>query len=100
MTANVQQPPGARNPTSLGVEEEWQSACSELIAALEECERLRCGISNDAARLIGIIERDASFGPVSVRHVARLIRRETPYYARLAAEVRAWRAERHARGWI
>lgn len=100
MKQTLQQPNDTRNPAPLDVEEEWQSACAELIAAIEECERLRCGISNDAALLIGIIRRDTSFGPVSVRHVARLIRRETPYYARLAAEVRAWRAERHARGWI
>ena len=100
MKQTLQQPNDTRNPAPLDVEEEWQSACSELFAALEECERLRCGISNDAALIIGIIERDTSFGPVSARYVARLIRRETPYYARLAAEVRAWRAERHARGWI
>lgn len=97
MTENLQQNDGARN--ALDEETEWQSACAELVAALEECERLRCGISDDAAMLIGIIKRDTSFGPVSVRCVARLIRRETPYYARLAADVRAWRAERRARGW-
>ena len=41
MKQTLQQPNGTCNLMPLDVEEEWQSACSELIAALEECARLR-----------------------------------------------------------
>lgn len=74
-------------------ESEWQAACDELIAALMECERRGCGISRDAGLMLDIIARDVEeHGPVSVRHVARTIRREIPAMVALALRVRAARA--------
>lgn len=98
MTRTVQHSAHPRNPDAHV--EEWQAACAELCAALEECERQRCGISPDAARMVDLIVSDESFGPVAVRHAARTIRRETPTLARRAAEVRAWRALRREGGGI
>ena len=66
---------------------EWESACDELVAALEACERRGCGISDDAARMVDLVRADERFGPVSVRHVARVIRRETPEMVRRSRAV-------------
>jgi hypothetical protein len=89
MTKNVQHDDGARNGVT--PDEEWQAACDELIAALKECERRNCGISRDVSLMLDIIERDHSFGAVSVRHVARTIRREIPAMAAQSREVEAAR---------
>lgn len=72
---------------------EWQGACAELEAALAACERRDCGISADAARLVDVMARDEDFGPVSVRHVARVIRQGTAAMARQARQVEAVRVE-------
>lgn len=72
---------------------EWQGACAELEAALAACERRDCGISADAARLVDVMARDEDFGPVSVRHVARVIRQGTAAMARQARQVEAARVE-------
>lgn len=72
---------------------EWEDACDELVAALAECQRRGCGISDDAALMVDLIARDEDLGPVSVRHVARVIRRETPEHVARAREVRASRLE-------
>ena len=93
MTKNVQHDDGARNGVT--PDEEWQAACDELIAALKECERRNCGISREAPLMLDIIERDHTFGAVSVRHVARTIRREIPAMAAQSREVEAARV----RGW-
>lgn len=80
--------------------EDWRAACEELIAALEACERARCGITSDAAMIIDIISADATLGPVSVRYVARKIRREMPEMIRLARKVEGWRRIARAEGRI
>lgn len=97
MTNRLQHEGDARNAVT--PDEEWASACDELIAALKECERRNCGISNDVSLMLDIIVRDQSFGAVSVRHVARTIRREMPAMTALsreveAARVRFWRERR------
>lgn len=70
---------------------EWQGACAELEAALAACERRDVGISDDAARLVDLVVGDEGFGPASVRHVARVIRRETSAAALRARQVEAAR---------
>ena len=87
-----------RDDHSITPEEEWAAACDELTAALAECQRRGCGITDDAALMVGIIARDESLGPASVRHVARMIRRSTHPLTRRAREVEAnrvafWRAQ-------
>lgn len=89
MVKNLQQHEPARNGATL--DEEWAEACDELIAALMECERRNCGITRDVGLMLDIIERDHSFGAVSVRHVARTIRREMPMMVSLSREVAAAR---------
>ena len=73
---------------------EWQGACAELDAALAACARRDCGISADAARLVDLVVGDESFGSASVRHVARVIRRETVGMALRARQVEAARRGR------
>lgn len=70
---------------------EWQGACAELDAALAACARRDCGISADAARLVDLVVGDEGFGAASVRHVARVIRRETVGMALRARQVEAAR---------
>ena len=72
---------------------EWQGACAELEAALAACERRDCGISADAAQMVDVVARDESLGPVSVRHVARVIRQGTAAMVRQARQVEAARVE-------
>ena len=73
--------------------EEWGDAVNELAAALEACERRDCGITADAARMVDIVTRDEDCGPASVRHVARVIRREMGEGVARARGVEAWRRE-------
>lgn len=72
---------------------EWEDACDEMVAALEECQRRGCGISDDAAAMVDLITRDEDLGPVSVRHAARVIRREMPALVARARTARAYRLE-------
>lgn len=72
---------------------DWEVACAELDAALAACARRDCGISADAAKLVDLVVSDESLGAASVRHVARVIRRDTVAMARRAREVEAARVE-------
>ena len=73
--------------------DEWETACAELVAALEEATRRDCGVSADTGRLLDVVLRDEDCGAASLRHAARAVRRELPVMARQARRVEAARVE-------